>query len=636
MKKISFKIMLAIIICSITTSTVLCVFSINKTSALMTDEVEKTLSYASEKYSNQLSIYFKNTEGLVEAVAANVTVTFDPVEHQNNPEYFTEYKAYLDRIIRETLNDSDIAYGLYFTFNPQITAPTQEEVWYAYGADGIPVAIKPNLSLNSRDFSEPVEENMQYYFKPILKQKGSWTGPYVDPDVYLEMLSYSRAVYVNGVLVGVAGADILTDDTIDIVKTMKLYDGSSSFLFDEEKNLIVSSQDTSNVLYAKNEMRIKNNLQVDQTGLVHYSDARDKYILAYSRLSNNWIIGIAQPTDEVFSETQNLIFFLAMLTAVSIVLTIIFGFFFAKKFSKPIMSASDQLKLLGMGDYTHDIPKEYLERKDDLGEFHNAIQSIQMAMKQEAECNREKDILMIYQSKQAKIGEMVGNISHQWKQPLNTINLILMNLYDDFKLGELSEEQFKNTVDRLMNIVKTMSETIKDFTDFLKPNREMKEFDLQESLQLALDLMETSLKNNAINVQVNLEKELRMMGYPNEFSHVLFNILNNARDAIVESDLETKEISILGFKKEKETILEIRNSGHPIPPEVLGNIFEPYYTTKADNGGTGIGLYISKIIVEQRMMGRIEIENTSLGVCCRIFVPSEKVGEKDENLVCGR
>jgi signal transduction histidine kinase len=620
MKKISLRIMLAIIICSITTSTIVFAVSIKRTSSVMNEEVEQMLSYASEKYSNQLNIYFKNTEGLVDSLAANVSVTFDPAHHKASGTYFKEYKNYLDGIIKETLQYSDIAYGLYFTFNPELTFPTQEEVWYAFDEAGLPQAVLPDLSLNARDFTVPIAENMQYYFHPILEKKAIWTGPYVDSDVNLEMLSYSRAVYVDGILIGVAGADILTEDTIDIVKTMKIYEGSSSFLYDDEKELIVSSIDLNKESDPESEQQIQTYLAVQDSGVFHYSDLKEDYILAFSKLSNGWIIAITQPTKEVFSPTRGLIFVLTLLTVVCIVITVIFGVYFSRRLSKPIVNASDQLKLLEHGDYTHDIPMEFLNRKDDIGEFHNAILSIQSEMKKEADLNREKDILMIYQSKQAKIGEMVGNISHQWKQPLNTINLILMNLYEDYQLKELSAEEFKATIDKLMNIVRNMSDTIKDFTDFLKPTREITEFDLKESIDLALNLMEASLQYNNITVDVKVEKGLKLIGYQNEFSHVLFNILNNARDAILESNVEQKLIQIQGWLSDGHILLEITNRGTPIPEETFGKLFEPYFTTKNEKDGTGIGLYMSKIIIEQRMHGHIELENVFMGVCCRISV----------------
>ncbi len=635
MKKISLRIMLAIIICSITTSTILCVVSIKHASAVMNEEAEQMLSYASEKYSNQLSIYFGNTEALVDSLAANVSVTFDPLKHTSRSAYFHEYKTYLDGIIKETLQFSDIAYGLYFTFNPELTYPTQEEVWYAFDEEGVPQAVMPDLSLNARDFSEPVAENMQYYFNPIREQKGTWTGPYVDSDVNLEMLSYSTAVYVDHILIGVAGADILTEDTIDIVKTMKIYPGSNSFLYDDEKGLIVSSNDLNKERYTESEQQIQKYPEAQDSGVFRHSDLSEEYILAFSKLSNGWILGITQPTKEVFSPTRGLILVLILLTLLCIIITIVFGFYFSRRLSKPIVNASDQLKLLELGDYTHDIPTEFLNRNDDIGEFHNAILAIQSEMKKEADLNREKDILLIYQSKQAKIGEMVGNISHQWKQPLNTINLILLNLYEDYQLGELTEEEFKATIDKLMKIVRNMSETIKDFTDFLKPNREIREFDLKESIDLALNLMEASLKYHNIAVEVNIETGLKLLGYQNEFSHVLFNILNNARDAILESDVRQKLIHIRGRLSEGNILLEITNRGNHIPEETLEKLFEPYFTTKNEKDGTGIGLYISKIIIEQRMNGHIELENVDSGVCCRIFAKAKEEGKNNENTLCG-
>lgn len=618
--------MLAIIICSITTSTVLCVFSIKRASAVMNGEVEQTLSYASEKYSNQLSIYFTNTEALVDSLAANVSVTFTPSEHRDDAAYLEQYKKYLHGIIKEKLQYSNIAYGLYFTFSPELTFPTQEEVWYAFDESGKPQEVKPDLVLNARDFSEPIAENMQYYFSPIREQRGTWTGPYVDSDVNREMLSYSRAVYVDGVLIGVAGADILTDDTIDIVKTMKIYNGSNAFLLSDHMELTVSGSNLDNVHFTENRRQIEKHLKTKDSGVIHYTDRQERYILAFSRLSNDWVIGITQPTREVFSPTRELVLVIVILTVICIVITIIFGIYISRRLSKPIVNASDQLKLLEIGDYTHDIPTEFLNRKDDLGEFLNAILAIQSEMKKEADLNREKDVLLIYQSKQAKIGEMVGNISHQWKQPLNTINLILMNLYDEYHLKELTDEQFKEAVDNLMNIVRKMSETIRDFTDFLKPNKEPTVFDLTESVSLALNLMEASLKFHNITVEIDIERGLKLTGYQNEFSHVLFNILNNARDAILESQTCEKLIRISGRRENGECILEITNRGNHIPEETLGKLFEPYFTTKDKKDGTGIGLYISKIIIQQSMNGSIELENVDRGVCCRIRIQAAEGG----------
>lgn len=620
MKKISLRIMLAIIISSVFTSTILGVVSIKQSSAAMKQEVEQMLSYASEKYSNQLSTSFKNTEGLVDSLAANVSVTFDWNDNQFDAEYIVSYKKYLENIIEEMLKFSDIAHGLYFTFNPEITAPTQEEVWYAMDENKNPQAVNPDLQLNERDFSEPIKSNMQYYFKPISTNQGAWTGPYEDPDVKLDMLSYSRAVYVDGILIGVAGADILSEDTIDIVKTMKIYEGGSSFLFNSEFDIVVSSLGLDKEKYNKNELRIKEHLRESGSEVLRYMDEKEEYTLAFSEVSNGWMIGISQPSKEVFSPTRGIVLLLTLLTIACIIAAIVFGIIFSRRLTKPLTSASDELNLIKMGDYSHNIPKKFLNRKDDIGDFHKAILSIQSEMKRESEQNREKDILMIYQSRQAKMGEMIGTISHQWKQPLNTINLILANFYDDYKYNELDDKEFEKTISAIRNIVDNMADTINDFTDFLRPNKESKIFNVEKSIYKALALIEANFKYHRISVQVEVDPEIKIFGCENEFSHVLFNVLNNAIDAIVDSKVEEKLIDIRGFIKNSKAIIEITNTGDHIPEELLEKLYLPYFTTKEDKEGIGIGLYISKVIVEQSMNGKITLENIEDGVCCRISV----------------
>jgi signal transduction histidine kinase len=151
---------------------------------------------------------------------------------------------------------------------------------------------------------------------------------------------------------------------------------------------------------------------------------------------------------------------------------------------------------------------------------------------------------------------------------------------------------------------------------------------------MALDLMEVSLKYNQITVETEIEPGIKIFGFQNEFSHVLFNVLNNARDAILEANPKRKSITIRTFTKEKEVTIEITNTGSQIPDEILGELFQPYFTTKGDKDGTGVGLYISKIIVEQRMNGKIQIENVEDGVCCRINLNMNEEDCKNENTLC--
>lgn len=628
MKKISFKIMFAIMLCSIATAILLSVVSIRWNTSVLEKELEKTLTFASEKYANQFSSIFNNTEGIVDAVAANVAVTFGTDELLSEEVYFQEYKAYLDKIVEETVTGGEVVHGLYFTFNPELFQE-EYEVWYAYDKDGNLISVNADLDGNKRDFTEPTKEDMLYYFKPIINQQGSWTGPYLDPDVSLLMFSYSKAVYLNDILIGVAGADILAADTIEIIDTMKIYEGSSAFLLDENHEFIVPPKEKDAIYFnggKAGELAFMSSQMAEKpTGIIHFDNHQDS-ILAFSQLSNGWVLGIIQSTEEVYSPIRLFSFFIAGLTILIIISTVVFAFFFANWFSRPILSASDQLKLLETGDYTHRIPEELLNRKDDLGEFFTAILAVQTAMQQEAKEIRDKDVLLLYQSRQAKIGEMIGNIAHQWKQPLNNMNLILLNLYDAYHYNELDDNILTETIEKTDKIIKNMSTTIEDFTDFLKPNRQKVEFEVRDSVHLAISLMEASLQYNEITVTVEIEPDLILYGYPNEFSHVLFNILGNARDAVVESGSPAKQITIKGYRNGSVVHLDIENKGEPIPDELMAQVFDPYVTTKEEKDGTGIGLYISKLIIEQSMGGKINLENGEGSVCCKISVEGRMDG----------
>ncbi|MEG2200109.1 MAG: HAMP domain-containing sensor histidine kinase, partial [Anaerovorax sp.] len=191
-----------------------------------------------------------------------------------------------------------------------------------------------------------------------------------------------------------------------------------------------------------------------------------------------------------------------------------------------------------------------------------------------------------------------------------------------------NEEKLKNSIAKADRIVKKLVETVADFTEFLKPSKEQMKFDVNESIELALILMEESISYNKIKVDFQKEENLTSFGYPNEFSHVVFNILNNARDAVMGCPEEDRKITLLAKKKEEWIIVDIINRGEPISYENLDRIFEPYFTTKGGKEGTGLGLYMCKNIVEQRMGGTIEMKNVDGGVCCRVSI--HKDGESDE------
>lgn len=246
--------------------------------------------------------------------------------------------------------------------------------------------------------------------------------------------------------------------------------------------------------------------------------------------------------------------------------------------------------------------------------------NLEKRVREEVEKSRQKDHVMMHQSRLAAMGEMIGLIAHQWRQPLNAINLILYNIKDLFENDCLDEEMEEELTSKGISLVRKMSTTIDDFRHFFKPNNKKTEFDVNKIIKDALTMMEASLKYSNINVKFVEDGKIETFGIANEYSQVMLNILNNAKDAVIEKG-ENGEIIIDVFAENDNTIVKVRDNGGGISENVMNNIFEPYFTTKKSEDGTGLGLYMSKVIIEDHMDGAISVQNIEGGVEFTISTP---------------
>ncbi len=224
---------------------------------------------------------------------------------------------------------------------------------------------------------------------------------------------------------------------------------------------------------------------------------------------------------------------------------------------------------------------------------------------------RQKDQVMISQSRQASMGEMIGNIAHQWRQPLNALAMVLGNIKSAYQYNELTDEYIDKTVESGNRLIQKMSATINDFRNFFQPDKAMKPFSVLKEAHNAISLVEAALTSENISIQLNATDELTVNGFPNEYSQVLLNLLTNARDAIKNAGVANGTITIHLFKKEGLGCTSVSDNGGGIPDDVIDRIFEPYFSTKIL--GTGIGLYMSKMIIERSMNGTIEANNIEGG-----------------------
>jgi signal transduction histidine kinase len=223
----------------------------------------------------------------------------------------------------------------------------------------------------------------------------------------------------------------------------------------------------------------------------------------------------------------------------------------------------------------------------------------------------DRDRMLIQQSRLAAMGEMIGNIAHQWRQPINALNLLLANIQDEYEFGEMSKETLEENVAEGKRLIGKMSSTIDDFRNFFKPNREKVNFSVKSVVHDVVALLESSLRNNHIEISCEGDEALLVCGYPNEFSQVALNLLGNAKDAIVERKLGHGRIVVRIDEEEGAVVMRVRDTGGGIPEAIQNRLFQPYFTTKEK--GTGIGLYMSKMIVESHMGGSIQARNVEDG-----------------------
>lgn len=252
---------------------------------------------------------------------------------------------------------------------------------------------------------------------------------------------------------------------------------------------------------------------------------------------------------------------------------------------------------------------------------------LQDQVEKQMQINFEQQQMMFNQAKMAAMGEMIGNIAHQWRQPLNALGLMIQGIEDAHLHGELDESYLHDMTVKSMNKIEFMSQTIDDFRNFFQPNKAKETFDIASAVHKTMDIIGKTLENHHIHLLLEgvEEGKYTIVGYRNELQQVILNLLNNAKDALCsyygEALDANKWIRVSIEKKDQFIVLSIEDNGGGIPESIMERIFEPYYTTKEEGKGTGIGLYMSKMIIEQNMKGKLEATNHQFGACFKIFFP---------------
>lgn len=235
-------------------------------------------------------------------------------------------------------------------------------------------------------------------------------------------------------------------------------------------------------------------------------------------------------------------------------------------------------------------------------------ESLELRIQKEVKNSRKKDLIMIQQARLASLGEMVANIAHQWRQPLGSLMMIIQSFQTKMELGKLTCEFVNQKVDDALLLSENMSNTLEDFQNFFKPNKDKSTFNLRECVEHSLELSKYFLEKEQIEFRLNIKDDVEIYGFYNELSHVFLNIISNSKDALLKK--ENKKLIEIIVKKSKGMVrINMFDNGGGIDTDVLPHVFEPYFTTKYKSAGTGIGLYMSKQIIEKHMQGTISCKN---------------------------
>ena len=228
----------------------------------------------------------------------------------------------------------------------------------------------------------------------------------------------------------------------------------------------------------------------------------------------------------------------------------------------------------------------------------------------------KQEKLLIQKSKMAAMGEMIGNIAHQWRQPLSQVSGLFVDIESAYMYKELNKEYLQNRVNEANDLIEYMSKTIDDFRNFFNPNAKKELFSLKDSMRDTAKIIQSTLDYHHISLQINLCDDIELYAYRNEYSQAILNIISNAKDILIEKKIKDPIIKIY---LENKNVLCIEDNAGGIDESIIKKIFDPYFTTKFEYG-TGIGLYMTQLIIENKMNGSITAENTNKGALFKIKV----------------
>lgn len=503
------------------------------------------------------------------------------------------------------------------------------------------------------------------------ERKVVWTEAYLDPAGLGWMISAIAPVYKKDFLEGVVGIDVTVEKLINNMLSIKLPYKSSSMLLDKDGNILAMSEDLEPILGLKElktheytapvEATISkpkdfnifennnslshhlSNMVENKSDLSEFQDAHLQMLITQNTIEETgWKLILLLDKNSLLASTialkekTNSIGYIALaLMGVFYLIFFILILERSRSFSKRILTplssliqATNELKgKMSIRKLEHSDIIEIdtlLDNFTSMGmELQGLYESMERKIKDSVTENIETQKVMIYQSRLAQMGEMISMIAHQWRQPLGSISTVtagikLKQSLKKFNLetveGRAEQVVFLDTaIGKIENYIQFLTTTIDDFRNFFKPDQNQEKTTLQQVIDGALKLIGKSLEVNRITLHVNNDSQHELITYDKKVVQVLINILKNAQDVILERKVEDGTIWIRTREEQDAFVIEIEDNAGGIPLEIMEKIFDPYFSTKNEKNGTGLGLYMSKTIIEEHCHGFLKVQNSQNG-----------------------
>jgi len=522
-----------------------------------------------------------------------------------------------------------------------------------YNGHELVVAYKDKMGIHLRPQEELQDKSHKKYFIEASKLP--------DGAVYISDINLNREfgkisypltptirvaipIYISDKLFAVLIINANTDKLFTILEQYEIKGSSKNIYLADKNGYYIYNEDKSKIFsyeFGKNKQTLFNDFDTSRSS--YYTDT---LLFTYAKFyyTKEKFFYIALTDKDIFSKEQHQEFLqsLSIYTLIIALLIALTSLILVRHLITPIIQITKKAKAIADGEIDVSVEFEELHTKDEIQDLSHSLKvmldkleeskkdiekKVQIRTQELKELNENLEEIvktktdenikqletLQQQNKLASMGEMIGAIAHQWRQPLNELGIAIQNLKYDYEDGLITKEYLDEFINETKKVIKFMSDTIDDFRNFYRVDKTKEVFSVKSAIEKTLSIQKAQLLNNHIDIELTGE-DFEINGYKNEFQQVILNLINNAKDILLEKKVKDAKITI----ELKDRIIFVRDNGGGIPEDIIKRVFEPYFTTKEQGKGTGMGLYMSKMIIEENIKAKLDVSNTQDGAEFRI------------------